>query len=141
MRKTTSLRLPERLHSRLASTARQQGTTLTALVERYAREGLATDSHPGIVFMPGPAGRRATLAGGPDIWEVIAALQATSGSEQDRVAAVAQQCGLHVRQVGIAIDYAAAHPTEVQERIAANEQALAAAEQDHKARQRLLDRA
>lgn len=26
------------------------------------------DEHPGIVFRSGPAGRRAGLAGGPDIW-------------------------------------------------------------------------
>ncbi len=33
------------------------------------------DEHPGIVFRDGPTGRRAALAGGPDVWEVIATLK------------------------------------------------------------------
>jgi hypothetical protein len=35
MRKTTSLRLPEDLRERITAAAEQQGTTLTALVERW----------------------------------------------------------------------------------------------------------
>jgi len=49
MRKTTSLRLPEDLRDRLTVAAEQHSTTLTALMERYAREGLATDAHPGFL--------------------------------------------------------------------------------------------
>jgi hypothetical protein len=86
MRKTTSLRPPGDLRDRLAVAAEQQGTTLTALVERYAREGLATDAHPGIVFKFGPSGRRAALAGGPDVWKILDALRSTTGPEQGRVA-------------------------------------------------------
>lgn len=141
MRKTTSLRLPEDLRDRLASAAEQHGTTLTALVERYAREGLATDAHPGIVFRSGPSGRRAALAGGPDVWEIVAALRTASGRERDRVTSVADQLGIHPRQVTIALGYAADHPDEIEDRIAANEAALADAEQAHQARQRLLDSA
>ena len=141
MRTTTSLRLPEELRDQLATTAEQQNTTLTALVERYTREGLATDAHPGIVFKSGPSGRRAALAGGPDVWEVIDALKATTGTEQDRVDAVADQLGIHPRQVTIALGYAAAHPDEIEARIAANQQALTQAEQAHQARQRLLNSA
>lgn len=69
MRQTTSLRLPGDLRERLARAAERQGISLTALVERYAQEGLDTDAHPGIVFKPGPAGRRAALAG-TDGWVV-----------------------------------------------------------------------
>ncbi len=28
--------------------------------------------HPGVVFRDGPTGRRAGLAAGPDVWEIIA---------------------------------------------------------------------
>lgn len=139
MRKTTSLRLPEDLRDRLTVAAEQQGTTLTALVERYSREGLATDAHPGIVFKSGPSGRRAALAGGPDVWEIVDALQAATGPEQDRVATVADQLGIHPRQVTIALGYGADHPDEIEDRIAANLRALSQAEQMHQARQRLLD--
>ena len=141
MRKTTSLRLPEDLRDRLSITAEQQDTTLTALMERYAREGLATDAHPGIVFKSGPAGRRAALSGGPDVWEIVAALRTTTGQEQDRVSTVADQLGIHPRQVTIALGYAADHPVEIEERIAANQRALTQAEQAHEARRRLLDSA
>lgn len=139
MRTTTSLRLPEDVRGRLAATAERHGTTVTALVERYAREGMAIDAHPGIVFKSGPSGRRAALAGGPDVWETVAALRATTGTEQSRIDTVADQLGLHPRQVTIALGYAADHPDEVEARIAANEDALTAAEQAHDARQRLLD--
>lgn len=141
MRTTTSLRLPQELRTRLALAAEQQGTTVTALVERYAHEGLALDSHPGVVFKSGPTGRRAALAGGPDVWEFIAALRATSGNEQDRVEQVAEQLGTHPRQVAIALSYAADHPDEIETRIAANEAALTDAEHAYRARQRLLDSA
>src|SRR6056297_1720889 len=141
MRKTTSLRLPEELHEQLIAAADQQGTTLTGLVERYAREGLATDVHPGIVFRSGPSGRRATLAGGPDVWEIIDTLAATTGTDQDRVTAVADQLGIHQRQVTIALGYAADHPDEIEARIAANQRALTRAEERHHARRRLLDSA
>lgn len=141
MRTTTSLRLPDDVRERLATAAEQQGTTVTALVERYAREGMATEAHPGIVFKPGPSGRRAALAGGPDVWEVVAALRAATGTEQQRVDTVADQLGLHPRQVTIALGYAADQPDEVDSRIAANEAALADAERAHEAREHLLGHA
>jgi len=39
------------------------GPEVTELIERFVREGLACAAHPGIVFKPGPSGRRAALAG------------------------------------------------------------------------------
>lgn len=102
------------------------------------REGLACAAHPGIVFKPGPAGRRAALAGGPDVWEVVSALALTVGSERERVAALAEQFGIHERQVMIALDYAAAHRAEIEARVDANDRALAHAESIAAERQRLL---
>src|SRR2546422_7913681 len=122
-RSTTSVRLPDELREQLAAVAGQEGTTVTELIERYVREGLACAAHPGIVFKPGPSGRRAALAGGPDVWEVAAALRQVSGREARRVAALAEQFGIHERQVVIALNYAAAHRDEVEARIRANDQA------------------
>ena len=31
--------------------------------------------HPGIVFRDGPTRRRAAVAGGPDVWEIIRAVK------------------------------------------------------------------
>ncbi|MGH9294895.1 MAG: hypothetical protein ACRD0B_06145, partial [Acidimicrobiales bacterium] len=80
---------------------------MTELIERFVREGLACAEHPGIVFKPGPSGRRAALAGGPDVWEIVSALHQARGSEALRVDTVAGELGIHERQVVLALNYAA----------------------------------
>lgn len=135
---TTSIRLEDELRQELARIAAGEGTTVTELIERFVREGLAVAAHPGIVFKGGPAGRRAALGGGPDVWEIVAALRQTSGSEAKRVARLAEQFGLHKRQIVIALNYAADHRDEIDARVASNEQALADAERVATERQRLL---
>ncbi len=137
-RSTTSIRLDDELRHQLAARAGAESTTVTELIERFVREGLASAAHPGIVFKPGPAGRRAALAGGPDVWEVLAALRHTHGSESERVATLATQFGIHERQVGIGLDYAAAHRDEIDAWAEANERALADAERLAAERERLL---
>jgi sulfur carrier protein ThiS len=137
-RSTTSLRLDNDLRKRLATLADAEGTSVTALVERFLREGLAVAEHPGIVFKPGPSGRRAALAGGPDVWEIAAALRHTSGAEAERIAALAKEFGIHERQVVIALNYAAAHRDEIETRIRANDMALEEAERVARERKRLL---
>jgi hypothetical protein len=113
-------------------------TSLTAQVERLLREAIAMDDHPGIVFTSGPAGRRAALAGGPDVWEIVSALRSTEGPENERVAALAVEFGIAQRQVVVALDYAAAHYDEVQARVQANDLALERAERNARERRRLL---
>lgn len=137
-RSTTSIRLDDELRRQLGAQAAAEDTTVTELIERLVREGLASAAHPGIVFKPGPAGRRAALAGGPDVWEVVSALRDAAGSEAKRVATVAAQLGVHERQVLIALEYAAAHRAEVEARVAANDEALAEGERLASERQRLL---
>ncbi|HEX9683129.1 MAG TPA: ribbon-helix-helix protein, CopG family [Acidimicrobiales bacterium] len=137
-RSTTSVRLDDELRERLAAAAAAEDTTITELIERFVREGLASAAHPGIVFKPGPSGRRAALAGGPDVWEIAAALRHVTGSETRRVRALAKQFGLHERQVVLALNYAAAHRDETDLRVRANDQALAEAERVAAERERLL---
>lgn len=137
-RSTTSVRLDEQLRERLAAAAAAEGASVTELIERFVREGLASAAHPGIVFKPGPSGRRAALAGGPDVWEIAAALRHVTGREAKKIAALAEQFGLHERQVVIALNYAAAHRVEMEERIALNDRALAEAERVAAERDRLL---
>ena len=48
------------------------------------------DDHPGIVFRDGTAGRRAGLAGGPDVWEVIGALRSTGLEGNEAIQATAE---------------------------------------------------
>jgi hypothetical protein len=83
------------------------------------------------VFRDGPTGRRAGLASGPDVWEVIVALQdlATAGAGE-AVAKTAKWLGLTAAQVRTAEGYYAAYPDEIDARIAEN---LAAADEARRA--------
>lgn len=79
------------------------------------------DDHPGIVFRDGPTGRRAGLAAGPDIWEVVAAVRSMGRTDQAALLALAQSIDLSVSQVRAALGYYADHPEEIDERIRRNE--------------------
>jgi hypothetical protein len=91
--------------------------TATALVDQLIIEGVDQLDYPGIIFR-GPAhDRRAALAAGPDVWEVVARLQELKGSEEQRISLLSAESDLHPRLIRIALDYAAEHSDEVQERI------------------------
>ncbi len=47
------------------------GASVAGLAQRLIDEGLRMADHPGVIFKDGPSGRRAALAFGPDVWEVI----------------------------------------------------------------------
>jgi hypothetical protein len=121
--RATSYRLDPTVKGRLESRARAEGISERALLERLVVEGLDTLRHPGIVYREGPTGRRAALAVGPDVWEVVSALRYTSGGEERRVAALAEQFGLHPRHIRTAIDFAAEHKEEIEAQVAANDAA------------------
>ncbi len=120
--------------TRLASRAALDGMTATALLDQLIIEGIDQLDYPGVTFR-GPAhDRRAALAAGPDVWEVVARLQELDGTEEQRISQLAAESELHPRLIRIALDYAAGHPDEVKERIDRNK---AMAEQSHRtARQR-----
>ena len=121
--RATSYRLDPAVKSRLERQAAAEGITERALLERLVTEGLDTLHHPGVVYRDGPTGRRAALAVGSDIWEIASALRHTTGSPEERVAALAEQFDLHPRHIRTAIDFAATHREIVEEQIAANDQA------------------
>ena len=91
------------------------------MAERYIEEGLRADSHAGIVFRDGPAGRRAGLAGGPDVWEIIGALRTVPEKGETRVVTLADRLGLSEARVRGAIRYYTEYPTEIDAWIAAND--------------------
>jgi hypothetical protein len=117
---STSFRISDTARARLASRAARDGTTATALLDQLIIEGIDQLDYPGIIFR-GPAhDRRAALAAGPDVWEVVARLQELEGSEEQRISLLAAESDLHSRLIRIALDYAAEHAGEVRERIARN---------------------
>jgi hypothetical protein len=118
--RSTSFRISDTAKTRLASRADREGMTATALLDQLIIEGTDQLDYPGITFR-GPAhDRRAALAAGPDVWEVVARLQELDGSEEQRISQLAAESELHPRLIRIALDYAADHPDEVQERIDRN---------------------
>lgn len=71
------------------------------------------EDHPGIVFRSGPAGRRAALAAGPDVWEIIRVVRNVEGSGEAVVGQAAEWLGLTREQVDIALRYYGEYPDEV----------------------------
>ena len=124
MAPSTSYRLDPDLKKRLALRASSEGISETALVTRLLEQGLAAIEHPGIVYRPGQSGWRAGVAGGPDVDEVVRAVRATGALGEEAVPAVAESLGIDARLVRIAIDYAAEHLSEIEERLQHNEEAL-----------------
>ena len=95
----------------------------TSLVSSLLDEGLKTREFPGVVYRPGPTGRRAGLVGGPDVWEVIRDLQGWSGRGMERIKRLAEELELPVSMVSLAADFYSSFPEEIDARIEANEQA------------------
>ena len=120
MATSTSFRISHAARTRLAARAAQEGTSATALLDQLIVEGIGQLDYPGIVFR-GPAhDRRAALAAGPDVWEIIARLQELDGSEEQRVSVLSKESDLHPRLIRIALDYAAEHADDIRRRIERN---------------------
>jgi len=120
MAASTSFRISDATKARLASRAAREGMTATALLGQLIVEGIDQLDYPGIIFR-GPAhDRRAALAAGPDIWEIVARLQELDGSEEQRISLLSAESELHPRLIRVALDYAADHADEVRERIDRN---------------------
>jgi hypothetical protein len=100
----------------------QSGEPIVRLAQRYIGEGMRLDRHPGIFFRDGPAGRRAVVIGGPDVWEVIAAARSAPERGEELVLALAGRLGVPVEKVRIAVRYYGEYPEEVDRFIAANEE-------------------
>jgi hypothetical protein len=76
------------------------------------------EQFPGIIFRSDPAGRRAGVAGGPDVWEIVRDLKrAAMEGAKDSIDAVMNVTGLDRARIELAAAYYAAHPDEVDERI------------------------
>jgi hypothetical protein len=90
------------------------------LAERYIEEGLRADRHPGIFFREGPAGRRAVVVGGPDVWEIVSAAAARERGE-GLVPTLARRLGISETKVRAATRYHGDYPAEIDEWVHAND--------------------
>lgn len=138
MATSTSFRISHAARRRLADRAAHEGVSATALLERLIVEGIDALDHPGVVHRGPTHDRRAALAAGPDVWEIIARLQELKGGQEKRIATLSDETGLHPRQIRIAVDYASEHPEEVRERIGRNRAAAERSRRMAQGREALL---
>jgi hypothetical protein len=135
---STSFRISDATKARLASRAAQEGMTATALLGQLIVEGIDQLDYPGIIFR-GPAhDRRAALAAGPDVWEIVARLQELDGSEEQRITLLSAESDLHPRLLRIALDYAADHADETRARIERNREMAERSRRTSEQREALL---
>ena len=118
-----STRYPSDTLKRLDQRAGAEGNSRSTLIQRYVAEGIEMDEYPGIVFRSGPAGRRAGLASGPDIWEVVSVHR--SFDDVERTAGWLDQ---QTSAIETALRYYDGHKAELDEWIRRNEEAAEAAE-------------
>jgi len=135
-----SFRLPEELLDRIDEEASERNTSVTALVSMLLDEGLKVRRFPGIVYRDGPSGRRAGVVGGLDVWEIIAALRDAPARGERRLRRLADEIGVPLSQLRVALDFYACHPDEVDARIAANERVVERMRKLIERRERLLSR-
>jgi hypothetical protein len=101
------------------------------LAESLLKEAIRMASHPGITFRDGPAGRRAGVAGGPDVWEVVEVW-----NDNDRnSAATAEVLDLPRGLVDSAVGYYVDTPDEIDTWIERNRAQAADAEATWRRRQ------
>ncbi len=122
--KSFSARFSTEVVDMLDARSARLGQSKARIAERLIEEGLRTEELPGIVFRSGPTGRRAGIAGGPDVWEIARDLKgAAAVRAADPIETVARVSGLDRRVVELAASYYAAYPDDIDERILMNEQA------------------
>lgn len=101
--------------------SQRSGEPLGHLAERYIEEGLRADRHPSIFFREGPAGRRAVVVGGPDVWEIVSALRSAPEEGERLIPAIAQRLGVSESRIRAAVRYYSEYPEEIDAWIAAND--------------------
>lgn len=138
MATSTSFRISDAAKRRLASHAARERVSATSVLERLIIESLDALEFPGIIHRGPDGDRRAALATGPDVWEVVARLRELTGPEEKRITDLSLETRLHPRQIRLALDFAAAYPDEVTSRIDRNTELAAEAERRAQAREALL---
>lgn len=134
-----SIRFDDALLERLRRRAQAlPGSTPSGIAQLFIDEGLRMSEHPGVVFKDGPSGRRAAIAFGPDIWEIIKYLKEIDERAEGAIAAAAEQLSLYPSRIRLALDYYSDYPDEIDAEIELAESASQAAQAAWQAQQRLL---
>ena len=94
--------------------------------------------HPGIIFKPGPSGRRAALAYGPDVWEVVKFLREIDERGPAALVAAADVLAVDVSRITSAVSYYGDYRDEIDAEIEAAEEASVRAERAWSVQQKLI---
>ena len=137
-----SLRVDNDVLGRLDAQSRRSGRSRSWVARRLLEEGLRMEQHPGIVFRSGPAGRRAGLMGGPDVWEVVRAVR--GGAETRETAetreSIAERVGVTPELLGATLGYYAEYRDEIEEWVRRIDEEAERAEAAWRGEQELLGR-
>ena len=94
--------------------------------------------HPGVIFKDGPAGRRAALAYGPDIWEVIKFLREVDERGPAALDAAADVLAIDASRIGAAVSYYGDYRDEIDDEITAADEASVRAEEAWRIQRHLI---
>src|SRR6202451_1858741 len=145
-RAATPVRFDPAVAERLASfVAANPGMSLSSPANPLVDEHPRINAHPGIGLWPGPTGRRAALAAGPDVWEIVRAVKSARTAEPELaddglLGLIADNPGPPLRLIRAAVRYWASYPDEIDAEIAAADAAEDAAEQAWRREHQLLAR-
>ena len=140
----SSVRFDEEVAARLTRfVATHPGLSASSATNLLVDEALRSQDHPLVVFRDGPAGRRARLVGGPDVWEVVRAVRSARAAEREMspdevIALVAETSGVAEHLVRAAVDYWADYPDDVDAWVDRAERESKSAEERWRREHRLL---
>ncbi len=115
--------MDEAVLARLEKLSSREGQPRSRLAEQLIDEGIRMREFPEIVFRPGPTGRRAALADGPDVWEIVRGLAQARLGDGDPIELLMASTNLREDQIRLAVGYYSAYPDEVDARIHEDEEA------------------
>ena len=134
-----SIRFSPSLLTRLRKRAHATtGASVAGLAQRLIDEGLRMADHPGVIFKDGPSGRRAALAYGPDVWEVIKFLREVDERGPAAIDAAAEVFAVDASRIAVAISYYGNYSDEIDAEIAEADEASARAEAAWRVQQQLI---
>ena len=134
-----SIRFTPSLLARLRQRANAMpGASAAGLAQRLIDEGLRMADHPGVIFKDGPSGRRAALAYGPDVWEVIKFVREVDERGPAALDAAAEVFAVDASRISTAISYYGEYSDEIDAEITEADEASARAEAAWRVEQQLI---
>jgi hypothetical protein len=134
-----SIRFSPSLLARLRHRAHAiTGGSVAGLAQRLIDEGLRMADHPGVIFKDGPSGRRAALAYGPDVWEVIKFLREVDERGPAAIDAAAEVFAVDASRISTAVSYYTDYTDEIDTEIAEADEASVRAEAAWRVQQQLI---